>query len=442
MADTNFDVLVIGAGPGGYVAAIKAAQLGLKTACVDKRSTLGGTCLNVGCIPSKALLTSTHHYEMLKNHGLEHGILAQEIRHDLGAMMARKDRVVEELTKGIDFLFKKNGVTRLTGEASITAPGQVKVKDQNYSAKHIIIATGSESAALPGVAVDEKLVVSSTGALALSKVPKHMVVIGGGYIGLEMACVWRRLGSQITVVEFLDRITPSMDQEVGKALHKSLLKMGMDFKLETKVVSAKKEKSGVTLTLEPAKGGAREEITADVVLVSIGRKANTEGLGLDKVGVAMDERGRVKVDDHFQTNIPGIYAIGDVIAGPMLAHKAEEEGVALAEMLAGKAGHVNYNVIPAVVYTWPEAASVGKTEEELKAAGTEYKVGKFPFAANSRAKTNGDTVGFVKILVDPKTDLVLGCHIIGPDAGTLIAELALAMEFGASSEDIARTCHA
>ncbi len=446
MSDTHFDLIVIGAGPGGYVAAIRAAQLGMKTACIDKRGTWGGTCLNVGCIPSKALLHSSEKFEEAQHHLAEHGVKVSKVELDLKALLARKDKVVSDLTKGIDFLFKKNKVTGLVGTGRIVKAGEVEVYDgkkkTTYTADNILIATGSEVAPLPGVEIDEDRIVSSTGALSLDAVPKHLVVVGGGYIGLEMGSVWRRLGSKVTVVEFLDSIVPNMDQEVGKALHKTLEKQGMEFKLGTKVTAAKTAKSQVTLTVEPAKGGAAEEIKCDVVLVSIGRRPFTDGLGLDEVGVARDNRGVVQVDDRFKTSVDGIYAIGDAIPGPMLAHKAEEEGIACVERLAGQATHINYDAIPSVVYTWPEAASVGKTEEQLKEAGVAYSKGAFPFQANSRARANGDTEGFVKILADAATDEVLGVHIIGPDAGTMIAELALAMEFGASSEDIARTCHA
>lgn len=447
MADT-FDIVIIGGGPGGYVAAIRAAQLGMKTACVESRDRLGGTCLNIGCIPSKALLQSSEKYEEATHSFAAHGVKLSGVELDLAAMMGRKDKVVGDLTKGIEFLFRKNKVTWVKGTGRITAPGKVSVTlvngggTQELEAKSIVIATGSGIVDLPGVEIDEKRIVSSTGALSLAKVPEHLVVIGGGYIGLEMGSVWRRLGAQVTVVEFLDRITPGMDGETGKMLQRVLTKSGFAFKLGTKVVGAKKDKSGVTLLLEPAAGGEKAELKADVVLVAIGRRPYTDGLGLQEVGVALDNRQRVKVDAHYQTNIPGIYAIGDVIAGPMLAHKAEDEGTVLVEMLAGQRPHLNYDAVPAVIYTWPEVASVGKTEEELKAAGIAYKVGKFPFTANSRARTNADTEGFVKILADAATDRVLGVHIIGPDAGTMIAEAALAMEYGASSEDIARTTHA
>ena len=437
-----FDVIVIGAGPGGYVCAIRAAQLGMKVACVEKRETLGGTCLNVGCIPSKALLQSSEHYEEAQHKLADHGVTVGSVKLDLARMQARKGEVVGANVKGVEFLFRKNKVTWLKGEGSITAPGTVSVAGKDYTAKHIVIASGSESIPLPGVEVDEKQIVTSTGGLELTNVPKHLVVIGGGYIGLELGSVWRRLGAEVTVVEFLDRLVPSMDLEVGKAFERILAKQGIKTKLKTKVMGAAKSKQGVTLTLEPAAGGATEELMADVVLVAIGRRPYVAGLGLDKVGVALDERGRIKVDGHYATNVPGIYALGDVITGPMLAHKAEEEGVALAEMLAGQKPHLNYGAIPGVVYTWPEVASVGETEDQLKARGVAYKVGKFPFTANGRARAMGDMDGFVKILADKATDKVLGAHIIGPDAGTLIAELVLAMEFGASAEDVARTCHA
>jgi len=446
MSDSHFDLIIIGAGPGGYVAAIRAAQLGLKTACIEKRGTLGGTCLNVGCIPSKALLHSSEKFEETRDHLAEHGVKVGKVELDLDTLMARKDKVVDGLTKGIAGLFKKNKVTSITGSARIARAGEVVVsadgKDISYTADNILIATGSEVAPLPGVEIDEDRIVSSTGALSLDKVPKHLVVVGGGYIGLEMGSVWRRLGSKVTVVEFLDAIVPNMDGEVGKAMHKTLAKQGMEFKLGTKVTGAKSTKTKVALTVEPAAGGDAETIDCDIVLVSIGRVPFTANLGLAEAGVEMDGRGVIQVDGNFKTNVDGIYAIGDVIPGPMLAHKAEEEGIACVERLAGQATHINYDAIPSVVYTWPEAASVGKTEEQLKDAGIAYNKGNFPFMANSRARANGDAEGFVKILADAATDEVLGVHIIGPDAGTMIAELALAMEFGASSEDIARTCHA
>jgi dihydrolipoamide dehydrogenase len=449
MSDENFDLIVIGGGPGGYVAAIRAAQLGMKVACVDKRASWGGTCLNVGCIPSKALLHSSEKFVETRDHLAEHGVKTGKVSLDLAAMMARKDKVVSDLTQGIAFLFKKNGVTPVHGAARITGPGAVEVsgvdgneESRTLQAKNILIATGSEVTPLPGIDIDEKRIVSSTGALELDTVPKRLVVVGGGVIGLELGSVWRRLGAEVTVVEFLDMIVPGMDVEVGKQLHRSLEKQGFEFRLGTKVAGAETTKSGVILSLEPAKGGDAEALECDVVLVSIGRRPFTDGLGLEEIGVSRDERGVITVDGRFQTNVPGIFAIGDVIPGPMLAHKAEDEGVVAVEMMAGQSGHINYDAIPAVVYTSPEASSVGRTEEQLKADGVAYKVGKFPFMANSRARANGDTDGFVKILADATSDAVLGVHIIGPDAGTLIAELALAMEFGASAEDIARTCHA
>jgi len=438
----SFDVIVIGGGPGGYVCAIRAAQLGLKTACVERRATLGGTCLNIGCIPSKAMLQSSENFEEARDHFADHGVMIESVKLDLGRMQARKGKVVEANVKGVEFLFKKNKVTWLKGGGRIAAPGRVEVDGTEYEAKHIVIATGSESIPLPGVEVDETRIVSSTGALELNQVPGRMVVIGGGYIGLELGSVWKRLGAEVTVVEFLDRLVPGMDAEVAKTFERVLGKQGIKFKLGTKVTGAQREGEIVRLTLEPAKGGEAETIEADVVLVAIGRRAFTDQLGLDAIGVNRDERGRVEVDAHYATNVAGIYAIGDVIAGPMLAHKAEEEGVALAERIAGQAGHVNYGVIPGVVYTWPEVASIGSTEEQLKQQGVAYAVGKFPFTANGRARAMGSTDGFVKILADKTSDRVLGAHIIGPDAGTLIAEIATAMEFGASSEDIARTCHA
>ncbi|NMJ42753.1 dihydrolipoyl dehydrogenase [Roseomonas sp. JC162] len=438
----TFDVIVIGAGPGGYVCAIRAAQLGMKVACVEKRETLGGTCLNVGCIPSKALLHSSEVFDETAHHLAEQGINVTGVSLDLAKMQARKADVVKANVNGVEFLFKKNKVTWLKGEGRITAPGTVQVNGTDYAAKHIVIATGSESTPLRGVEVDEKRIVTSTGALELDAVPKHLVVIGGGVIGLELGSVWRRLGAEVTVIEFLDGILPGMDGEVRKQFERILTKQGMKFRLKSKVTGAAADATGVTLKVEPAAGGAAEEIRADVVLLAIGRRPYVAGLGLDAVGVALDERGRVKTDAHFATSVPGIYAIGDAIAGAMLAHKAEDEGYALAEMLAGQKPHINYDAIPGVVYTWPEVAAVGATEEALKAAGTAYKVGKFPFMANGRARAMGATDGFVKVLSDKATDKVLGAHIIGPDAGTLIAEIAIAIEFGASAEDIARVSHA
>ena len=446
MTDTQFDLVVIGGGPGGYVCAIRAAQLGLKTACVEKRGALGGTCLNVGCIPSKALLQSSHKYEEAA-HGLAaHGVKVNGAALDLPTMMSRKDKVVTDLTKGVEFLFQKNKVAYVKGAARLLGANKISVAangaaGQTIEAKNIVIASGSEVMPLPGVEIDEQQIVSSTGALTLAKVPDHLVVVGAGYIGLEMGSVWRRLGAKVTVVEFLDRIVPGMDGEIAKQFQRVLTKQGMTFRLSTKVTAAKKAKAGVTLTLEPAAGGKAETLDADAVLVAIGRRPYTNGLGLEAAGVAIDNKGRITTDAHFRTNVPGIYAIGDVIAGPMLAHKAEEEGVAVAEILAGQAGHVNYETVPGIVYTWPEVAAVGKSEEELKSAGVAYKAGKFPFTANSRARCNADTDGFVKILADAKTDRVLGAHVIGPEAGTLIHECVMAMEFGASAEDIARAFH-
>ncbi len=442
MAD-SYDVIVIGSGPGGYVAAIRAAQLGMSVACIDKRASPGGTCLNIGCIPSKALLESSHKFEEAGHALAVHGIKMGKPELDLAVMLARKDKVVGENTKGVEFLFRKNKVDFVKGAAKITAKNKVEVEGKTLTAnKAIIVATGSDSVGLPGMTIDEKTIVSSTGALSLSAVPKHLVVVGGGYIGLEMGSVWKRLGSQVTVVEFLDRITPTMDMEVGKALQASLTKQGFTFRLSTKVMGAKKTKDGITLSLDAAQGGKPEELACDVVLVSVGRRPFTDGLGLETVGVALDNKGRITVDAKFATNVPGIYAIGDVITGPMLAHKASEEGVVLVETLAGQKPHVDYDAIPAVIFTHPEVASVGKTEEELKAANVAYRVGKFPFTANGRARANADTEGFVKIIADTASDKVLGVHIIAADAGTMIAEAALAMEFGASAEDIARTVHA
>ncbi|MDE1901604.1 MAG: dihydrolipoyl dehydrogenase [Alphaproteobacteria bacterium] len=446
MSETSYDLIVIGSGPGGYVAAIRAAQLGMKVACVEMRATLGGTCLNVGCIPSKALLVSSEKYAEAM-HGLAaHGVRVGTVGFDLAAMMGHKDKVVKDNTAGIEYLFKKNKIDWLKGKGAIAAAGQVTVTGvdgvKTYAAKNILIATGSESMPLPGVTVDEKRIVTSTGALALASVPKTMVIIGGGVIGLELGSVYQRLGAQVTVVEFLDRILPTMDGEISKTMQKVLSKQGMQFKLGSKVTSAVNDGAQVSLVVEPAAGGAAEKVQAEIVLLAIGRRPFTEGLGLEKVGVKLDERKRVAVDHKFQTNVPGIYAIGDVIVGPMLAHKAEDEGVVCAEIMAGQSGHINYDAIPGVVYTWPEAASVGKTEEELKKAGVQYKTGKFPFSANGRARAMNETEGFVKILADAATDKVLGAHIVGADAGTIIAELAMAIEFGASSEDVARTCHA
>ena len=446
MSET-YDIVVIGGGPGGYVCAIRAAQLGLKVACVEKRGTLGGTCLNVGCIPSKALLHSSHLFEEADKHFDTHGIDINTPKVNLEKMMARKDKVVDSNVKGIEFLFKKNKVTYVKGAGEIVSATEVKVAlldggEETLNAKNIVIATGSEVTPLPGVEIDEKQIVSSTGALELSSVPKKLVVIGAGVIGLELGSVWRRLGSEVTVIEYLDRILPGMDGELDNQTQRIFAKQGLDFKLGHKVTGAKTAKGGVKLTVEPSKGGDAEEVKADVVLVAIGRRPFVTGLGLDNAGVELDDRGRVKTDEHFQTNVQGIFAIGDAIVGPMLAHKAEEDGVALAEMLAGEEGHVDYGKVPGVVYTWPEVAAVGKTEEQLKDEGVDYSVGKFPFTANGRAKAMESTEGFVKILEDKKTHRVVGCHIVGPAAGDLIAEVVLAMEYGASAEDIARTCHA
>ena len=442
-----YDLIVIGTGPGGYVCAIRAAQLGLKTAVVEKRATFGGTCLNVGCIPSKAMLHASELYEEAGHSFAQMGIKVGKPSVDLAALLNYKEQNVDSNVKGVAFLFKKNKIDAYHGAGRVVALGKVEVKGadgkiQTLEAKNIVIATGSDVARLDGIDIDEKRIVSSTGALELAKVPQKLLVVGAGIIGLELGSVWRRLGAEVTIVEFLDHILPGIDSEVARQFHRLLQKQGIAFKLSSKVSAIDSSGKVLKVKVEPAAGGTVETLEADVVLVAIGRIPYTEGLGLDAAGVKRDNRGRVIVDPHFQTNIAGIYAIGDVIAGPMLAHKAEEEGVALAEILAGQAGHVNYEVIPNVVYTYPEIASVGKTEEELKAAGIAYQVGKFPFTANARARANLMTEGFVKILADAKTDRVLGVHILGPDAETMIAEAAIAMEFGASSEDIARTCHA
>jgi dihydrolipoamide dehydrogenase len=441
MADT-FDLIVIGSGPGGYVCAIKAAQLGLKVACVEKRETLGGTCLNIGCIPSKALLQSSENFHEAATSFADHGVMIAGITLDLAKMHARKRDVVEANTKGVEFLFRKNKVTWLKGEGRILSTGRVSVAGTEYETKSIVIATGSESTPLPGVPVDETRIVTSTGALELSEVPKRLVVIGAGVIGLELGSVWHRLGAEVTVIEYLPRIVPTLDADVAKDFMRILEKQGLKFRLGSKVTRAVTGESGVTLMVEPAKGGEAETIEADVVLLAIGRRVFVDGLGLTEAGVQLDERGRVWTDDHYATNVPGIYAIGDVRIGPMLAHKAEDEGVAIAEILAGQAGHVNYGAIPSVIYTWPEVASVGKSEDELKAEGVAYTSGKFPFTANGRARAMGNTDGYVKLLADKTTDKLLGAHIIGPDAGTLIAELVTAIEFGASAEDVSRICHA
>ena len=452
MANESFDLVVIGAGPGGYVAAIRASQLGLKVAVVEKRATLGGTCLNVGCIPSKALLQSSHLFEEAGHDLGVHGIVVEAPKLDFAQLMKRKGEVVEATTKGVAFLFKKNKIASYTGAGRIEAPGSVAVLGDDgavkdtLAAKNILIATGSEVTPLPGVAIDEKKIVSSTGALELSEVPKRLVVVGAGIIGLELGSVWRRLGADVTVVEFLDRITPGVDDEITKFFQRTLTKQGLKFKLGAKVTKADASGAGVTLTVEPAPGknggGAAETLETDVVLVSIGRRPFVQGLGLDKVGVKMTERGRIAVDGHFQTSVPGIYAIGDVIDGPMLAHKASEDGVACVETIAGQKGHVNWDLVPSIIYTQPEVAWVGKTEEQLKSAGVAYKVGKYPFTADPRSRANGTTEGFVKVLAEKATDKVLGVHIFGAEAGTMIAEAAMAMEFSASAEDIGRVCHA
>lgn len=444
-----YDVVVIGSGPGGYVCAIKAAQLGLKTAVVEKRETYGGTCLNIGCIPSKALL---HASEMLAEAQHSFDTLGVEVgtpKLNLKKMLAHKDATVAANVNGVAFLFKKNKIDAFRGTGKVVSAGKVSVtgedgKVQEIEAKNIVIATGSDVAGIPGVKVDidEKVIVSSTGALSLEKVPGHLVVVGGGVIGLELGSVWGRLGAKVTVVEYLDTILGGMDGEVSKQFQRMLAKQGFDFKLGAKVTAVAKAKKGATVTFEPVKGGAAETIEADAVLIATGRRPYADALGLKEAGVEVDERGRVKTDGHLRTNVPGIYAIGDVVAGPMLAHKAEDEGVAVAETIAGQAGHVNYDVIPSVVYTSPEVASVGKTEEELKKAGVDYKVGKFPFTANGRARAMLHTDGFVKILADKATDRVLGVHILGFGAGEMIHEAAVLMEFGGSSEDLARTCHA
>lgn len=443
MAEFDFDVIVIGAGPGGYVAAIRAAQNGLRTACAESRETLGGTCLNVGCIPSKALLHASELYEEAHSGALaKFGVNIEGATLDLGQMHGEKAKAVKELTGGIEFLFKKNKVEWLKGRAAFVDPNTVEVAGKKVTAKNIVIATGSSVTPLPGVTIDNEVIVDSTGALALPKVPEHLVVIGGGVIGLELGSVWKRLGAKVTVVEFLDEILPGMDGEVRKEARKIFKKQGFDIRTGTKVTKAERSGDGVTLTVEPAKGGAAETIKADAVLVAIGRRPNTEGLALEKIGLKTTDRGVIEVDHDFRTSIPGVWAIGDVIPGPMLAHKAEDEGVAVADNIAGLTGIVNHEVIPSVVYTHPEFASVGRTEEDLKAAGFEIKTGKFPFAGNSRAKTNRDTEGFVKVLADARTDRVLGVHIVSSLAGTMIAQAAQAMEFGATSEDIALTCHA
>ena len=442
----NFDLVVIGGGPGGYVCAIRAAQLGLKTACVESRGALGGTCLNVGCIPSKSLLNLSENFHKAKKDFNQQGIEIDGIKLNIEKMMSNKNKSVQILTKGVEFLFKKNKVTYIKGKGVLFSKNDIVVYDNNkkmnYSAKNIVIATGSAVSSLPGIEIDEKNIISSTGALSLTKVPKKLAVIGGGYIGLEMGSVWSRLGSEVTVIEYLEHITPGMDREISNEFKKILTKQGIKFIMGSKVNTVKSNLDSVSINYTDLKKSKDETLEFEKVLVSVGRKPYTEGLNLAKVGIKKDKKGRIEVNQKLQTSIKNIYAIGDVIKGPMLAHKAEEEGIAVAEILAGQAGHVNYDVIPGVIYTSPEVATVGKTEEQLKEEKKSYKVGKFPFLANSRAKVNNETEGFVKILADSKTDKVLGVHIIGPHCGDMIAEMALAMEFGASSEDIARTCHA
>ena len=443
----SFDVIVIGGGPGGYVCAIRSAQLGFKTACIESRGTLGGTCLNVGCIPSKSLLNLSENYHKAQREFNSLGIEASRIKLNLSKMMSNKNKSVLTLTKGVEYLFKKNKITYLKGNGSISSQNIVTVVDEfkkklNYQTKNIVISTGSIPASLPGIKIDEKIIVSSTGALSFNKVPKELIIIGGGYIGLEMGSVWKRLGSNVTVVEFLDHIIPGMDSDISTEFLKILKKQGINFKLNSKVTAVSTVKDQAVVDFTNNESAKRERIQTDKVLIAVGRKPNIEGLNFTKIGIKKDTQGRIQVNKKFQTKFENIYAIGDVIPGPMLAHKAEDEGIAVAEIIAGQAGHVNYDVIPAVIYTSPEVAAVGKTEEQLKKEKIKYKVGKFPFLANSRARVNNETEGFVKIIADEKSDKVLGAHMIGPHVGTMIAEVALAMEFGASSEDIARTCHA
>ena len=444
--DNNFDVIVIGGGPGGYVCAIRSAQLGLKTACVESRGALGGTCLNVGCIPSKSLLNLSENYHSVLKHYNELGIEVENVKLNLKKMMMRKEKSVSILTKGVEFLFKKNKVAYLKGTGSIISANKVSVENNgkkiDYNSKNIVISTGSKPSSLPKIDIDEKIIVSSTGALSFSKVPKNLIIIGGGYIGLEMGSIWKRLGSNITVIEFLDHIVPGMDQDISKEFLKILTKQGINFKLNSKVTRINVQRDRAIVEYINNQTSKKEIIEADNVLVAVGRKPNTKELNLNKLGIVCDKNNKVKVDKNFRTSKKNIYAIGDVIEGPMLAHKAGEEGIAVAEIISGQAGHVNYDVIPGVIYTSPEVATVGKTEGELLKKGVKYKIGKFPFLANSRAKVNENAEGFVKILSEYKTDKVLGVHMIGPNVGDLIGEIAIAMEFGASSEDIARTCHA
>lgn len=435
----EFDLVVIGSGPAGYTGSIRAAQLGMKVACIEKNDTLGGTCLNIGCIPSKALLNSSEKYEEALKHFESIGITA-DVKLDLQKMLANKDKVVSDLTKGIESLFAKNKITRIKGEAKIISSDIIEVNKEQIKAKNILITTGSSVIEIPNIKIDEEFIVSSTGALKLSKVPENLIVVGGGYIGLELGSVWRRLGAKVTVIEYAPSIVPMLDKEIATQFMKLQQKQGIEFKLNTKVLSAEVKSGKVNLTIE--EGGKSSVVTSDVVLMAVGRKAYTQNLGLESVGIITDKQGRIEINEQFQIAISNIYAVGDVVKGAMLAHKAEEEAVAAVEIMAGQAGHVNYNLIPSVIYTYPEVASIGETEEQLKEKGINYKVGKFPFLANSRARAIGSTEGMVKILADSKTDRVLGAHIIGADAGTLIAELTAYMEFGAAAEDIARTCHA
>ncbi len=443
----NFDVIVIGGGPGGYVCAIRLAQLGFNTACIESRKTLGGTCLNVGCIPSKSLLNLSENYHRAQKEFNGLGIESSSIKLNLTKMMNSKNKSVLTLTKGVEFLFKKNKITYLKGKGSITSQNTVTVVNEsgkkiNYNTKNIVISTGSIPTSLPGVKIDEKIIVSSTGALSFDKVPKKLIIIGGGYIGLEMGSVWKRLGSEVTVIEFLDHIVPGMDSDISAEFLKILKKQGINFILNSKVTSVTRIKDQAVVDFTNKESAKRQRVQTDKVLIAVGRKPNTEELNLTQLGIKKDIKGRIQVNKKFQTNFENIYAIGDVISGPMLAHKAEDEGIAAAEIIAGQAGHVNYDVIPAVIYTSPEVASIGKTEDQLKKEKIKYKIGKFPFLANSRARVNNETEGFVKIIADEKTDKVLGAHMIGAHVGTMIAEVAVAMEFGASAEDIARTCHA